>query len=590
MKRRYLHKKLLSLIEKKFYLLTGNKNKYRLKHSLDEIYKNLIFLYGEEKGEKVFSDLATLLEKNFSKTEAAEEKNYFSEKDITLISYANSFQEKGTPTLETLHTLLDERFKGVINSIHILPFNPDGLDRGFSVVDFKKVKKEFGTWKDIEAISNDFRLMADLVLNHISSKSEWFQKFLAGDPQYQDYFISFAPEELTPEVKADIQKVFRPRATPLLTKFETKNGPRHIWTTYSVVKAVDQIDLNYQNPQVLLEMIHIVLLNLEHGVRILRLDAIAYAWKELGTSCIHLPQAHALVQILRDVLDVVCPSALLITETNVQHKENLSYFGNGLDEGQMIYNFSLPPLILYSLFSGNASYLTNWAKTLKLPTKQTAFFNFLSAHDGVPVLGARKILPEKEIDTLFKKIEKKGAKFNYKNLAGGGQTVYEMCITWWSALEEKGDDFDVALRRYITSYAIGFSLAGVAAVYYSHWFGLKNNVKGWEKSKLNRDMVREDINYDEFVKQLDNPSSHEAKVFAAMSELAKARRSHPAFHPTADQQVLDLDTRVVAFLRSCPEETVLAIHNVSSDDVHVTYKGHTYELVPYGFIWQPLVD
>jgi len=335
-------------------------------------------------------------------------------------------------------------------------------------------------------------------------------------------------------------------------------------------------------------MIRVVLFFLEKGVRIIRLDSVAYAWKIIGTNCIHLPQVHALLQILRDVLDIVCPSALLITETNVQHKDNIAYFGNGIDEGQMVYNFSLAPLILHSFFTGNGSYLSNWAKTLKLPTNRTAFFNFISAHDGIPVLGARKILPEQEITKIFKTVEKKGALFNYKNLTEGGKTVYEMCITWWSALAENDDNFDMTLQRYLTSYAMSFSLSGFPAVYYEQWFGMESDIQGAKKSGINRDIVREDIDYTVFIKKLDNPNSKEAKVFAAMSALAKARASHPALHPSAKQTVLDLDKRVVAFLRESSEETLLALHNVSGDEVVVSYKGQQYDLQPYGFIWKPL--
>src|SRR3989344_4024460 len=264
--------------------------------------KKLIFLYGEEKGKEIDEKLNKIIAETKAKI-VCEDRSFWDERDVFLITYADSFQEANTPSLSTVKKFLNLHLKGVISDLHMLPFYPYSSDRGFSITDYYQVKKEFGTWQDIENIAKNYRLMADLVLNHVSVKHEWFQKFLAGDPKYEDYFIWFKKDKIPHE---ELKKVDRPRATPLLTPYKTIKGERWIWTTFSVENSTDQVDLNYKNPEILLEIVRIILFLLQKGVRIFRLDAIPYIWKKLGTSCENLPEAHVVVSLLRNVLDLVC--------------------------------------------------------------------------------------------------------------------------------------------------------------------------------------------------------------------------------------------------------------------------------------------
>ncbi len=558
---------------------------------MDSIKQNLIFLYGPEQGEANFTELKQLL-KDCKYSSTNPRKSFFSEKDITMISYGNSFQESQKPSLETLHAFLKEHTEQSINTVHILPFHPDGKDRGFSVVDFYRVKEGFGDWNTIESIAKDYRLMADLVLNHVAASHDWFQKFLAGEDAYKDYFISYAPKEFTPELKNQLDKVFRPRSSPLLTPFETKHGKRLVWTTFSVDGQVDQIDLNYRNPQVLLEMIKVFLFQMEKGVRIFRMDAITFVWKELGTSCVHLPQGHAILQIFRKILEEVCPEGIIITETNVPHKENVSYYGDGNNEAHMVYNFALPPLTLHAIYTGTATYLSSWAKTLSddLPAKQTTFFNFLSCHDGIGILGARGILPDNEIEKIFEMTVEHGTRLGYKALPNGKTAVYEMCATWWSAVSRDEVPFEEALQKVIMTHALCFALVGVPAVYYLSLFGKTNDIEAFNETGHIRDILRTNLNYSWLAGKLADATSKEAQVFSAMKALIKERASHPALHPEAAQEVLDLDLRVFALLRTSANETLLALHNVSGDTVEIIYKGTHYKLLAYGYLWQVLTD
>jgi glucosylglycerate phosphorylase len=554
---------------------------------MDKVRENLIFLYGQDQGEATYKELQTIIQNTqFPKIDPRP--SLFSEKDITMITYGNAFHEPEKPTLQTLNTFLSEHITDSMNTVHVLPFHPDGLDRGFSVVDFYRVKEGFGDWPDIESIAQKYNLMADLVLNHVAAEHDWFQKFLAGEEQYKDYFISYNPEDLTDELKSQLSKVFRPRSSPLLTPFDTKNGKRFVWTTFSVGGKTDQVDLNYRNPKVLLEMLQVFFFQIQKGVRVFRMDAVTYVWKELGTSCVHLPQGHAILQIFRSLLDTVCPGGLIITETNVPHKENISYYGDGENQAHMVYNFALPPLTLHAIYTGNAAYLSEWATTLTLPSDKTAFFNFLASHDGIGILGARGVLPDDEIEKIFETIIDHGTRFGYKDLPDGQRTIYEMCATWWSAVSKDEVPFEETLQKVLMTHAICFALAGVPAVYYLSLIGKANDIEAFNQTGHIRDILRTNVDYAWLNDRLIDPNSKEAKVFSAMKELIKERTSHPAFHPNAAQEILALDTRVFALLRKSENERLLALHNVSQDHVTVEFENKSYDLKPYGYLWVTL--
>lgn len=181
------------------------------------------------------------------------------------------------------------------------------------------------------------------------------------------------------------------------------------------------MDLNARNPVVLTALLEARCSSTQQKARFIRLDAIAYLWKEIGTACIHLPQTHAVIQLMRAVLDLAAPHVKLITETNVPHRDNISYFGDGRNEAQLVYNFALPPLVLHALLRGDASYLNQWAAGLAAPTPETAFFNFLASHDGIGLNPARGILPEAEIGFLVERCQARRL-HQYKQNADGSSS------------------------------------------------------------------------------------------------------------------------------------------------------------------------
>lgn len=492
------------------------------------------------------------------------------ERDAILITYGDQFREPGRPPLQTLRAFLDSHLSDAVSGVHILPCFPYSSDDGFSVIDYRQINPDLGDWGDVDAFSEGalrggarYRLMFDFVANHISQHSAWFGAFRRGEAPYDDYFITVDP-------RIDLSQVIRPRALPLLTPVETPGGTRHVWTTFST----DQIDLNYANPRVLLEMTDVLLDYVAHGSEIIRLDAIAYLWKTLGTPCIHLPQTHAVVKLWRAVLDTVASSVLLITETNVPHADNISYFGAPLaetgatDEAQMVYNFSLGPLTLHALQSGDATILSEWAKTLTPPSPAATFFNFIASHDGIGVLPARGILDQAQVQGLVDQTLAHGGQVSYKANSDGSTSAYELNITLYDFLNDPAHPNPVVdVRRFLASQAILLSLAGVPGIYVHSLFGSRNCHVCFAETGRPRSLNRRKFDRADLEAALANPAAHAARVFDRYRHLLRVRRAEAAFRPAGSQQVLDAGPAVFAVLRTPPRDgrPVLCLVNISPE-------------------------
>ena len=460
------------------------------------------------------------------------------QRDCILVTYGDTLGGRSEPPLRYLRRFLDERLRGAATGVHILPFCPYTSDDGFSVSDYRAVDAQLGSWDDLTDIARDYLLMADLVLNHCSASHRWFQGFLRGEEPFRRYFITVSPD-------ADTSSVVRPRARPLLTPFETADGVRCVWTTFSP----DQIDLNYAEPKLLLEMIDILLFYLSRGVRIIRLDAVAYLWKEIGTACIHLPQTHMVVQLFRAILDATVPEAMLITETNVPHEENISYFGNGENESHMVYNFPLPPLTLHSFISGSAEKLTEWVAGLQTPNPDVTWFNFLASHDGIGLTPAHGILTPEEIEQLVECVCDRGGRVSYK-ATPNGDVPYELNISYLSAIVEPGATDSERTDAFVSAHAIMLALAGLPALYIHSVLGSTNWLEGVKETGENRTINRPKLDWEQVSSELDDSGSLRAAVYTRLYRLIRVRADEAAFHPAAAQRVLRGDApSVFALLR-----------------------------------------
>ena len=525
-----------------------------------KIQTKLNRLYGADVGQATYEKMSKLLQ---PLQEGTVDKLAISEKDAILICYGDHVQDGENPPLQVLHQFLKKHVRPQINSVHILPFYPWSSDDGFSVIDYYKVDEDLGDWHHLRAMNEDFRLMFDAVFNHMSAQSEWFKSYLRGEAPYDEYFIDVPPE-------TDLSAVVRPRALPLLTPVETKSGTKHVWTTFSD----DQVDLNAKNPAVVLELLNILRFYVEQGAEFIRLDAIAFLWKEIGTSSIHLEETHLIIQLMRDVLDVIAPDVVIITETNVPHEENISYFGNGTNEAQMVYQFPLPPLVLHTMASGDSTHLTQWAQSLEGIGGRTSFFNFTASHDGIGLRPVTGILSQDEIDTLVQRTKSHGGNVSYKANSDGSQSPYEMNITYFDAITDPritADDPETAIRRFIVAQAIQLSLAGVPGIYFSSLFGGRNWSEGVEETGRFRTINRRKYDEETLSDDLQGDTLR-AKVFEQYMSLLEKRASTPAFHPLGSQKILDLDTGVFAVLRQSRDgkKSVLALHNVTGNTVYTT--------------------
>jgi len=555
------------------------------------ILEHLTFLYGQQEAECLWPWLEARLADFRERYPHLREKavplpDRLSERDVILITYGDQISEPGHLPLRTLAEFLEGHLHGIVSGVHVLPFFPFSSDDGFSVINYRQVNPRLGTWSDVARLGQSFQLMFDAVINHISRQSQWFQAFLRGQSPYIDYFIVVEPE-------TDLSMVVRPRALPLLTPVETASGQAHVWTTFSD----DQIDLNYANPQVLQEIVDLLLFYVAQGVGIIRLDAIAYLWKEIGTPCIHLPQTHRVVRSFRAVLDAVAPGVLLITETNVPHEENISYFGDllpdtgGTDEAQLVYQFPLPPLVVHSILSGSARAISRWAAGLEAPARQSIFFNFTASHDGVGVMPARGLLSEAEVQALVDATLAHGGRVSYKSNPDGSHTVYELNISFFDALSNPAADepLSVQVDRFIVSQAIMLALAGVPGVYIHSLLGSRSWHEGVAQTGHNRAINRQKLTLDLLQRELADPASLRHQVFSAYTCLLRARAAEPAFHPRGGQRVLFLGEGVFALLRTSPDgdNRVLCLHNVSASAQSLHIRLADLELYPGA--WHDLI-
>jgi sucrose phosphorylase len=536
----------------------------------DRLLGRLQLLYGDAVARRTLPGLIRLLRVHMAhKTgelleaeQGFDLRERFSEKDMMLITYGDMVRARGRTGLAALGEFLAAFRRGgpVFSILHVLPFFPYTSDRGFSVVDFREVDARLGSWNDIRRLGETFRLMFDGVLNHASASSLPFREMLRGNPEFKNFAVSFgSPDELSDEQRRLLR---RPRTTDVLTLYQSLDGPRWLWTTFSR----DQIDLNYRNPRVLLAAVDTLLFYVRMGADLIRLDAIPYLWKELGTSSANLTQTHAIVKLFRDVLDLVSPQAILATESNVPHQENIAYFGQG-DEAQLVYNFALPPLVLHAFYREDATWLSAWASELQYPEAGATYLNMLDTHDGIGLPGVQQILPPDEIDFLVKMARQHGAFISYRSDALG-EVPYEINTTWYSALnyENSSEPRALQVQRFVASRSVALALRGVPAVYLHSLAGSRNDIRQALQTNVKRDVNRSTLDFEILQRNLADPQSKLYMLSENLRRLFRTRGLTPSFHPNGPQRVLPISPSLFVLLRTSPsgDEHVLCLTNVTS--------------------------
>ncbi|EAD2405721.1 alpha-amylase [Listeria monocytogenes] len=507
-----------------------------------------------------------------------------SEKNVYLIAYGDSIFEKNKHPLQTLNEFLQEYAQDVITDVHLLPIFPSTSDDGFSVTDYKQIDEQLGDWDDVQKMSENFRVMLDFVANHMSKSSDWFKRFSDNEAPYNQFSIE-------KDSQFDYKNVTRPRTSPLFHKYE--NG-KELWTTFSE----DQLDLNVRNIDCLVALTDVLLFYASKQATSIRLDAIGFLWKTSGTTCMHLPETHEIISLWRLLIDELYPNLQIITETNVPHEENISYFGDGENEANMVYQFPLPPLVLHTFTCHDTTKLSKWAKSISQVSDTATYFNFLASHDGIGMRPATGILSDEEINSLVQKAVQNGGQVSYKDNADGTQSVYELNINYGEALQNLDEDTteELVTKKIIAAHSILLTLQGVPAIYYHSLLGSKNDLVGYEESGINRRINREKLEKNQLVHELKT-DTYRKTIFTSLKKLVQIRRNHTAFSPFATQEILDLGPDVFAIKRESEGECIYGIINVTSHDISkkVAFSGTNLlanqpvtselELTAYEVVW-----
>jgi len=483
----------------------------------------------------------------------------WSQNTIVMITYADTIEDTNSLPINSINNFLETYCSDTFEIVHILPFFPSSSDKGFSVKDYYSIYHQFGQWNDILRISKDFGVMADVVINHGSSESLWFKNFIKGQGKGSDYFLNF-------DEPFDTSKVVRPRTSDLLNPVETADGIKYIWCTFSK----DQVDYNFSNPIVLFEFVQIIIFYLSKGITVFRFDAVAFIWKKIGTSCINLEKTHEIVRLFRTLLTYLSPKAILVTETNTPARENVSYFGNA-NEAHWIYNFSLPPILIYSILAGDSSYLEKL--TMSMPPSQlgTSYLNFIASHDGIGLRPAETFLTKDEVTRFINLMEQNGGKVSYRSNNTDTPEAYEINITLFDAMKESfNKEVSLSIDRYLCIHTIMLSLEGVPAFYIHSLFGTENDYTLYKQTNHNRSINRGKIQFSEL--DLSNQSKSESYLFLELKKLILIRKKQPAFHPNAVQFTLHLGKNLYGIWRQSldKKQSIFCISNLTDKEVKLS--------------------
>ncbi len=493
---------------------------------------------------------------NFNKKKHKKQK-IISEKTSIVICYGDSvFSSSQKHLIKNFQSFFQKKLSKYFNTVHFLPFYPSSSDSGFAVKDHYRIDSRLGNWSDIRKFSKKADVMADVVINHSSARGLWFKNFLKKKKPGKDYF-------LTVNSNFNTSKVIRPRDHQLLKKIDIFKKNEYLWRTFSP----DQLDMNFKNPSVLLRFIKIMLNLINHGVTIFRLDAIAYLWKESGTKCINLRETHEIIKLLRIVCNLLNVESIIVTETNLPEKENISYFGNA-DEANWIYNFSLPPLLIYSFLFENSSYLNRWNKNLPQTKKRNSYLNFIASHDGIGMRPIEGIISENNKNKFLKRLKKNGSKFSYRKVQSKSRKVYEANITIFDALKKSDNDpkGKFFLERFISAHSIMISFEGVPAIYFNSLFGTSNDESKYIITGNKRDINRYRWRRQNIIDKLKDNKSKQSIFYKNITNLLEIRRNQKAFHPNGLRSYINFGPKIFGFTRYSLDkrQIIICVTNLSS--------------------------
>ncbi len=550
----------------------------KLRCLIQRIYKD----HSAEELDSMWSQLLQILEEN-SAQEIDFQTNSCSCLDSStavLITYADTVFTFNEPTLKTLKYLIDNYLGNLASVIHVLPFLCSTSDGGFAVSSYEKIEDRFGTWEDLKNLSSDHVIMADLVLNHVSSSHPWVQQFKNGIEPGKKYILN-------PSITDNWENVIRPRNTSLFTSIYTKDGHKNVWTTF----GSDQVDLNWKEPSIFLEFLKLIVKYIKHGVGWIRLDAIGFIWKKPSTTCLHMEEVHHVVKALRILLKNIHSSSILLTETNVPEKENISYINPG-DEAHLAYNFPLPPLLLESLISNKADLINKWLSSWPdLPIK-TGFLNFTASHDGIGLRALEGLMEPSRIHKLLVECETRGGLVSHRRMPNGEDQPYELNISWWSAMSNSGTNRQyLQFEKYILSQLFIIALKGVPAFYLPTIMTSENDTSRFLKTGERRDLNREKFDKEQLIELLNDKNSLASRSLILLRHAMKTRGLYEAFDPEQPMNCYSKDHNdIVVISRGIDEDKIFAIHNMTNLRLSFCIEDNLGIKLKPQFVWKDLLN
>ena len=475
-----------------------------------------------------------------------------------------------------------------VNCIHLMPFldSPEGRsDGGYAVADFRKVRPDLGTMEDLAVLTEDchrkdMNVCMDFVMNHTSEDHEWAKRARQGDGEYMSRYFFYDDYDIPRKYEETVPQVFPTTAPGNFTYLPEMN--HYVLTTFYPY----QWDLNYKNPRVFNEMMYNFLYLANQGIDIIRIDAVPYIWKELGTSCRNLPKVHTIVRMMRIIGEIVCPSVILLGEVVMEPEKVVPYFGTvEKPECHMLYNVTTMATTWHSLATEDIRLLKQQMDAVNQLPKEYTFLNYLRCHDDIgwgldfdtlKWWGMEEIPHKRFLNDFYTgKYEgsvSRGELYNDDPVTQDARfcgTTASMCGVESAGFEQDEEKLEAAVCLDLMLHAYMLTQSGIPMLYSGDEIGQINDYTYKEKPLKREDSryIHRGVFHWELEKKRANLSTVEGKIFHGLDRMEKIRRQEKVFDASASVYTYDVhDDGILCIMREKDKEKFFGIFNFSSSD------------------------
>ena len=540
----------------------------------EDLCKNLNNIYADRKADLKKQDRVR-----------EQDPEWYKKNDILgMMMYVNAF----AGNLKGVKEKLDYVQESNVNYLHLMPLleSPEGKsDGGYAVSDFRKVQPELGTMEDLESLADECRkkgisLCMDFVMNHTSEEHEWAKRARAGEREYMDRYYFYDNYDVPSQFEQTVPQVFPTTAPGNFTWLDDMK--KFVMTTFYPY----QWDLNYWNPVVMNEMVYNMLNLTNKGIDVIRIDAVPYIWKQLGTNCRNLPQVHNIVRMMRMICEIVCPGVLLLGEVVMEPEKVVPYFGSvEKPECHMLYNVTTMATTWNTVATRDARLLRQQMDIINRLPKDYVFLNYLRCHDDIGwgldygwlgQFGINEVSHKKYLSDFFtgnyKNSFARGELYNADPASGDARqcgTTASLCGIEKAAYEKDEEATKRAIRYDLTLHAYMLTQSGIPVIYSGDEIGQENDYtyhedpKKWEDSRY---LHRGDFQWDK-AELRHTKGTIPGEMFEGLSKLETIRKSHPVFESTADCRTVDTwDDSILGLIKEKNGEKLVALFNFSEYD------------------------